>query len=100
MKNKVRDVIGREGCVINVQVKTSYTSASWLDEIVCERKETPLLTAQATHLGRICLPMAAIDANGRVQSILQFSLVYLFISPNIIHMMVDSSVSSDIREVR
>ena len=48
MKNKERDVIGRAGCVITVQVKRSYTNASCLDEMVYERKETPLFTAQVT----------------------------------------------------
>jgi len=66
MNNKESDVTGGDGSVIIVRIKRSDSSLFVGRD--SERKGTPLLIAQVTVQVGIWLPMAAIDANVRVQS--------------------------------
>jgi hypothetical protein len=66
MNNKESDVIGGDGNVIIVRINRSDSSLFFGRD--SERKGTPLLITQVTVQVEIWLPMAAIDANVRVQS--------------------------------
>jgi len=71
MNNKESDVIGREGSVITFRSRGRISMQSVGLNSVRERESLAYRTGHRFQVG-IWLPMAAINANGRLQSIILY----------------------------